>query len=93
MNKANLSKHTLDCLSTCRSLVLCLASDEVYRDPLGNYRWGDVSNGELNPPGPLIGAHAVDLLHSLGVLPGQDWKDPETQEWLTASLGYKANGH
>lgn len=45
-----------------RELASCLMSDEIARDPLGNWHWG-------NMRGPLVGAHAVDILHALKKLP------------------------
>lgn len=52
-----------------RELAACLMSDEIARDPLGHWHWGDMR-------GPLIGAQAIDLLHALKKLP-MTQGDPE----------------
>ena len=52
-----------------KELLAAIRSGEIYRDPLGNIRWGDDSDGEPNPPGPSVGAQVVDLIHALAGLP------------------------
>jgi hypothetical protein len=56
-------------VSMLEELLLALQSDEIYRDDEGLHRWGDACDGDPNPPGPMIGAHVIDLLHALGAWP------------------------
>lgn len=53
----------LDRWAMLEELVSCLQSDEIVRDPLGLWHWGESLSG------PQIGAHAIDLLHALKALP------------------------
>lgn len=57
--------HALERWAMLEELATCLQSDEIVRDPLGLWHWGETTDG------PQIGAHAIDLLHALDALPMQ----------------------